>query len=100
MPKAGSSKTGTGTGIVLREDQSEYMNAVNREKKREAREEERLLKAAADPKGGGGTVKVGRWDDPDWIPDMLVGVGKRQPAHSLPTIGMGRKNPNEKKRRR
>ena len=98
MPKAGSSKTGTGTGIILREDQLEYMKAVNREKKREAREEERLLRVAADPKGGGGTVKVGQWDDPDWIPDMLV--GKQQVTHSLPTIGMGRKNPNEKRRRK
>lgn len=100
MPTTGSSKTGTGTGIILREDQSEYMKAVNREKKREAREEERLLKAAADPKGGSGTVKIGQWDDPDWIPDMLVGVGKRQAAHGLPIIGMGRKNPNEKRRRK
>lgn len=100
MPKAGSSKTGAGTGIILREDQSEYVKAVNREKKREAREEERLLRAAADSKGGSGTVKVGQWDDPDWIPDMLIGVGKRQAVNSLPTIGMGRKNPNEKKRRK
>ncbi|CAG7848907.1 20S-pre-rRNA D-site endonuclease nob1; AltName: Full=Pre-rRNA-processing endonuclease nob1 [Serendipita indica DSM 11827] len=103
MPKPGTSKTGSGTGIILREDQQEYMKAVEKEAKREKREHDKLMKTvmqADSPNSNAGSVKVGDWNDPDWIPDMLVGAGKRQDLHALPTIGMGRKNPNERRRRK
>ena len=103
MPKPGTAKTGSGTGVVLREDQVEYARAVEKEARREEREREKLMRAAvaADAEGtkAAGSVKVGNWNDPDWVPDMLIG-GKRRDTHGLPTIGMGRKNPNERRRRK
>lgn len=100
MPKPGNSKTGSGTGIVLREDQIEFMRAAEKEARRERREEEKLIKAvASDPKADG-TVKIGNWTDPDWIPDMLVGSGRRNDSHGLPAIGMGKRNPNERRKKR
>jgi RNA-binding protein NOB1 len=102
MPKPGTAKTGSGTGIILREDQTEYMKAIEKDARREDREREKLIKAAvaADTEGGkgAGSVKVGNWDDPDWIPEMLA--GKRRDSHGLPTVGMGKKNPNERRRRK
>lgn len=109
MPKPGTSKTGSGTGVILREDQQEFMRAVDKEAKREQREYNKLMKAVqsdTDGKGGGGSVKIGDWTDPDWMPDMLLGAGKKRAGsgygsgNGLPTIGMGRKNPNEKRRRK
>ena len=103
MPKPGTSKTGSGTGIILREDQQDYMKAVEKEAKKDKREHEKLMKtiiSADSPNSNAGSVKVGDWNDPDWIPDMLVGAGKRRDPHALPTVGMGRKNPNERRRRK
>ncbi|KAG8809514.1 Nin1 binding protein [Serendipita sp. 399] len=104
MPKPGSSKTGSGTGIILREDQQEYAKAMEKEAKREQREHQKLmnalLKDGDSAVANAGSVKVGDWEDPDWMPDMLVGAGKRKNTHNMPTIGMGRKNPNEQRRRR
>lgn len=103
MPKPGSAKKGSGTGIILREDQQEYMKAVEKNSRQEERDRERLMKAAvlADAEGGkgAGSVKVGNWDDPDWMPEMLAG-GRKRESQGLPTIGMGRKNPNERRRKR
>ena len=65
VAETSSSKTGDGTGIILRGDQSEYMKAVNRERRREEREEERTLKESTDPKDCCGTMNIGQWDDPD-----------------------------------
>jgi RNA-binding protein NOB1 len=108
MPKPGTSKTGSGTGIILREDQQDFMRAVDKETKREKREYDKLMKVVQSPgdgKGDGGSVKIGDWTDPDWMPDMLIGVGKKKGGYgysngsNLPVIGMGRKNPNERRRK-
>lgn len=82
----------------MREDQREYAQAVEKEHKREQREHEKLMKAAMNE--GEGSVKVGDWNDPDWLPGMLGGEGKRRDNGGIPTIGTGRKNPNERKRRK
>jgi RNA-binding protein NOB1 len=105
MAKPGTSKTGSGTGgLILREDQAEYMKAVEKEKKKDQRDLDKLMKATLDSKSEGGSnpgsVKIGDWSDPDWLPEMLVGANKRRDAHGLPTVGMGKKNPNEKRRRK
>jgi RNA-binding protein NOB1 len=63
-----------------------------------------LAKGAAD----GDTVAVGSWMDPDWVPEMLVASagGKGRTIRSsnmdgdLPVIGYGRKNPNERRRKK
>lgn len=105
MPKPGTSKTGSGAGIILREDQQEFMRAVDKEGKKEKREYEKLMKAVQADVDGSGSVKIGDWTDPDWMPDMLIGAGKRRGGHGsgygngLPAIGMGKKNPNERRRK-
>ena len=56
-------------------------------------------------------VKIGSWMDPDWVPVMLSvgkgGKGRRAPesrgsigTDGMPIIGHGRKNPNEKRRKK
>ena len=109
-PKAGSSKTGTGEGLILREDQSEYMRAKKHEAGRREREDRKLLQNTLEAAKTGTNVKMGSWMDPDWIPEMLSagasGKGRQQTsrvplgADGMPVIGYGRKNPNEKRRKR
>lgn len=53
-------------------------------------------------------VVMGSWMDPDWVPEMLtVGAGGKgrsmrssRMEGDMPVIGHGRKNPNEKRRRK
>ncbi|KIK46653.1 hypothetical protein CY34DRAFT_800170 [Suillus luteus UH-Slu-Lm8-n1] len=101
-PKPGSAKTGPGEGLVLREDQLEYMRAKRRADGKRDREEQRMIKGLVD-KGGEGGVSVGNWSDPDWMPGILsVGTGGQgRSSHTggdMPKIGYGRKNPNERKK--
>lgn len=113
-PKPGSSKKGSGDGLILREDQSEYMRAAKRTEGQRQREEKRLVQqtlAAADS-GNPTGLKLGSWMDPDWVPEMLsVGIGgkgRRAPdggrtptgPDGMPVIGYGRKNPNERRRKK
>ena len=39
------------------------------------------------------------WADPDWVPDMLLGVSSKQ-GSGLPMIGYGRRNPNEPRKKK
>lgn len=106
-PKAGSAKTGAGTGLILREDQVEYMRAKKRADGKREREEEKLMKGimgrGVDSRGG-----VSSWMDPDWVPEIIsIGSGGRgRTSHNskmdgdMPQIGYGRKNPNEKRRKK
>lgn len=101
-PKPGSAKTGPGEGLVLREDQLEYMRAKRRADGKRDREEQRMIKGLVD-KGGEGGVSVGNWSDPDWMPGILsVGTGGQgrssRTGGDMPKIGYGRKNPNERKK--
>ncbi|KAL5530293.1 NOB1 [Sanghuangporus sanghuang] len=112
-PKFGSAKKGSGEGLILREDQTEYMRARKREEGRRQREEKRIVQQSLTAaKGGESTgIKLGNWMDPDWVPEMLsVGIGGkgrralegRAPVgpDGTPVIGYGRKNPNERRRKR
>jgi RNA-binding protein NOB1 len=51
--------------------------------------------------GGAGGPRLA-WMDPDWLPEMLVvgsgGKGRSSGKGDMPTVGYGRKNPNERKR--
>jgi RNA-binding protein NOB1 len=101
-PKPGSAKTGPGEGLVLREDQLEYMRAKKRAEGKRDREERRMIKGLVDKRGEGG-VSVGGWSDPDWMPGILsTGTGGQgRSSHTggdMPQIGYGRKNPNERKK--
>lgn len=101
-PKPGSAKTGPGEGLILREDQLEYMRAKKRADGKRDREERRMIKGLVD-KGGEGGVSVGGWSDPDWMPGILsAGTGGQgRSSHAgkdVSQIGYGRKNPNERKK--
>ncbi|KAI6047513.1 Nin one binding Zn-ribbon like-domain-containing protein [Pisolithus marmoratus] len=104
-PKPGSAKTGTGEGLILREDQIEYMRAKKRAEGKREREEQRMIKGLVES-GGKSGVAVGSWADPDWVPDILSGTRSKsrstQSGHpdGMPRIGYGRKNPNEGKKKK
>jgi RNA-binding protein NOB1 len=105
-PKAGSAKTGSGEGLVLREDQSAWVKAKKHADGKREREERRMLKGTATHGAGTQGGVLGSWMDPDWMPEMLtVGAGgKGRTLRSggsdgdMPVIGHGRKNPNERRR--
>lgn len=63
MGSAKGQKAG-GTGLILREDQKEFMDGMRREdirRQKEERQLERAAKAQAEGKGKG----LGAWNDPD-----------------------------------
>ncbi|KAJ7752749.1 Nin one binding Zn-ribbon like-domain-containing protein [Mycena maculata] len=105
-PKPGSAKKGTGEGLILREDQTEYLRAKKIADGRRERDEAKMNKGIFGRESG--AVGVGNWMDPDWMPEMLsVGAGGKgrtmRPSGrdgDLPAIGYGRKNPNERKKRK
>ncbi|EPQ59129.1 hypothetical protein GLOTRDRAFT_34130 [Gloeophyllum trabeum ATCC 11539] len=101
-PKPGSAKTGTGEGLILREDQIEYQRAKKKADAKRERDERKMLSNAA--KTGGDGIVVGSWMDPDWVPEIISvgagGKGRSARGGDMPTIGYGRKNPNEKRRKR
>ncbi|EDR12773.1 uncharacterized protein LACBIDRAFT_311593 [Laccaria bicolor S238N-H82] len=107
-PKQGSAKFGAGTGLVLREDQVEYLRAKKKADGKREREEVKLLKGilAKGVDSNGASATVGSWMDPDWVPEIMsVGSGGKGRSvrnsrmdGDLPQIGYGRKNPNEKRR--
>lgn len=111
-PKPGTAKGGNGEGLILREDQIEYLRAVKHEENRRDREEKRILKQSIQAANAGltPTIASGNWMDPDWLPEMLTtgagGKGRhmgnsRVPLgpDGMPLIGYGRKNPNERRKR-
>ena len=99
-PKPGSAKTGNGEGLILREDQTEYMRAMKRAETQRHRDDKKLLSGAL--ANGEGKLSVGSWMDPDWVPEIMTsGKGRSsKQGDGMPTIGYGKKNPNERKRRK
>ncbi|KAG8739231.1 Nin1 binding protein [Ceratobasidium sp. 414] len=94
LPKPGAAKGGAGsTNIILREDQVEFQKGLHQESVRQRKEDKRVERALAAGKGTGMS-----WDDPDWVPEILMGT--RRPTGGLPAIGHGRKNPNEARRKK
>ncbi|KZT05658.1 uncharacterized protein LAESUDRAFT_760202 [Laetiporus sulphureus 93-53] len=108
-PKPGTAKTGPGDGLILREDQLAWQRAKKRADGKREREERRLLRAASrGARMGEGGAVLGSWMDPDWVPEIIsAGAGgqgrsmrSRGMDGDMPVIGYGRKNPNEKRKRR
>ncbi|KAK2466058.1 hypothetical protein APHAL10511_001700 [Amanita phalloides] len=105
-PKSGSAKTGSGDGLILREDQQEYMRAVKRIANKKERQEAKMLKGMANSAAGGSASVLSSWMDPDWVPEMMStrtgGKSRNQNPRpdELPRIGYGNKNPNERRRRK
>jgi RNA-binding protein NOB1 len=102
-PKPGSAKAGTGDGLILREDQVEYMRAKKKSDAKRERDERKLVNGVL-AKGAEGGVRVGSWMDPDWVPEMYAvgagGKGRNLRNDGLPPIGYGRKNPNERRKKK
>ncbi|KAI9000826.1 Nin one binding Zn-ribbon like-domain-containing protein [Trametes punicea] len=109
-PKPGSAKSGSGEGLILREDQTAWMRAKKRADGKRQKEEKRMLSAAsasAEAGHGGGAV-VSSWMDPDWVPEIMSasagGKGRsirtRGYDGDMPVIGYGKKNPNERRRKK
>jgi RNA-binding protein NOB1 len=71
-PKPGSAKTGCGEGLILREDQTEYMRAMKRAETQRQRDDKKLLSGALAT--GEGKLSVGNWLDPDWVPEIMTRV--------------------------
>lgn len=108
-PQSGSAKTGTGEGLILREDQTEYVRAKKHADNKREREEAKMVKGVlARSAKGDGNLAIGSWMDPDWIPGIMsVGTGgKGRTMRSggmdgdMPVIGYGKKNPNERRRKK
>ncbi|KAH9850780.1 Nin one binding Zn-ribbon like-domain-containing protein [Lenzites betulinus] len=108
-PKAGSSKTGPGEGLILREDQTAWLRAKKHADGKRDREEKRMLNAASkSAQAGNGSTVVSSWMDPDWVPEILsVGAGGKGRSMrakgydgDMPVIGYGKKNPNERRRKK
>ncbi|KAI0335665.1 hypothetical protein GY45DRAFT_1358437 [Cubamyces sp. BRFM 1775] len=108
-PKPGSAKTGPGEGLILREDQTAWMRAKKRADGKREKEEKRMLSAASKSAemGQGGAI-VSSWMDPDWVPEIVSatpgGKGRSTRARGydgdMPVIGFGKKNPNERRRKK
>jgi len=106
-PKPGSAKTGSGEGLILREDQLEYTRAKKQLDNKKEREDARMLRGMANKAKSGSMAILSSWMDPDWVPEMMSagtgGKGRTRNSRSndeLPQIGYGRKNPNERRRSR
>lgn len=105
-PKPGRAKgqQKAGSGLILREDQAEWQDAVRKQSRQREKEDKKIARGDASS-----------WMDPDvslpssaltdgqWTPEIIsVGMsGKgRTDTRGMPVIGHGRKNPNERKKRR
>ncbi|KAF8272131.1 Nin one binding Zn-ribbon like-domain-containing protein [Lactarius quietus] len=89
------------SGLILREDQTEYMRAMKRAETQRHRDDKKLLNGAL-ARGGEGKLRVGSWLDPDWVPEIMTSGKERssKQGDGVPTIGYGKKNPNERRRRK
>ncbi len=84
------------------------MRAKKRADGKRERDEAKMLQGIISKGGEGNLGAFGSWMDPDWIPEILTAGtgGKGRTVKSsrmdgdMPIIGYGRKNPNERRRRK
>ncbi|TIC16857.1 hypothetical protein E3Q15_00984 [Wallemia mellicola] len=94
--KVGSSKTGSGLPLILREDDPDFQRAVHSEQVAKRKEEKALMKSLEKGKSGSNSAFTGQWMDPDWLPGLLAPDAKgRRTGGRGAQIGHGRRNPNE-----
>jgi RNA-binding protein NOB1 len=99
-PKPGSAKGGPGEGLVLREDQAEWIRATRKAKTNREKEEKKIMKEMTKKGGLERGVATGSWMDPDWLPGMLSSASIKNESKNdgMPVIGYGKRNPNERRR--
>ncbi|MCO5596139.1 hypothetical protein L7F22_050199 [Adiantum nelumboides] len=96
LPKPGKAG-GVQAGVpILREDQAEWQKALQRERVQKNKEERALQKALE----RGSDSLSARYEDADTLSILLAGKTSGQGYQGLPQIGVGRRNPNEKHRRK
>lgn len=96
MPKPGSASSGKDPRKavpILREDQAEWQRGLAREQVRKNKEQKALERAL---EKGKDTISA-RYEDPDWLPGMMLAGDSRKDSYGLPDIGAGRRNPNQAK---
>ncbi|CAO1633170.1 unnamed protein product [Sympodiomycopsis kandeliae] len=97
LPKPGSSSSGKDpkkSNLILREDQVEWQRGLFKDQVRKNKEQKALDRAL---EKGKDTISA-RYEDPDWLPSMLLGNDNEKQAYmGLPDIGFGRRNPNQAK---
>lgn len=76
---------------ILREDQAEWQRGLAKERVRRNKEQKALDRAL---EKGKDTLSA-RYEDPDWIPGLLIGDSSKKGWEGLPVIGSGRRNPNQ-----
>ncbi|THH28804.1 hypothetical protein EUX98_g5392 [Antrodiella citrinella] len=75
-PKPGTAKTGSGEGLVLREDQTTWLRAQKYADGKRERQEKKMLNGVLHGKADTGGVVISSWMDPDWVPEILsTGTG-------------------------
>jgi RNA-binding protein NOB1 len=99
-PKPGSSKGGPGEGLVLREDQAEWIRATKKAESMREKEEKKIMKGMMGKGGLERGVATGSWLDPEWLPGMLSNAAGTKNGSSMPVIGYGKRNPNERRRKK
>lgn len=93
LPKPGSASSGKDPKKavpILREDQVEWQRGLAKEQVRKNKEQKALDRAL---EKGKDTISA-RYEDPDWLPGMLLGGDSRKDYNGLPEIG-SRRNPNQ-----
>lgn len=96
LPKPGKAGGVQASVPILREDQAEWQKALQREKVQKSKEERALQKALE----RGSDSLSARYEDADTLSILLAGKTSGQGYQGLPQIGVGRRNPNEKHRRK
>ncbi|CEH12711.1 Predicted RNA-binding protein Nob1p involved in 26S proteasome assembly [Ceraceosorus bombacis] len=96
----GANAPSSGGAPILRADQQEWIKALSKEKGRQEKEVRKLNRAAEKGKDGWSQ----RYQNPEDVSAFLQG-GKAdfEPSRlvgGLPPLGIGRKNPNERRRRK
>lgn len=98
LPKAGKAGGARQSVPILREDQPEWQKAIHSEKIKREKEERALQKALE----RGSDSLSARYEDADELSMLLAGGNSKNRTIStgLPSMGIGRKNPNERRRRK
>jgi RNA-binding protein NOB1 len=98
LPKQGRAGGAAKAVPILREDQAEWQKAVKMESIKRNKEERALQKALE----RGTDSLSARYEEADELSALLAGgnVKNRTTSTGLPSMGIGRKNPNERRRRK
>lgn len=96
LPKQGKAGGAPQAVPILREDQIEWQRGLQRERVQRGKEERALQKALEK----GSDSLSARYEDVDELSILLAGKASSAQHQGLPPLGVGRKNPNEKHRRK